>query len=224
MYTDYILYKEALDIENLKRKRILGDAGGLVVGKTLKIEEHLANLYKEFASKSELEFFHAYLIVHLRRDCEQEWCIEQFNTIWDLEHKFLCAKLSTRWLVSACDTMIDYPTSESNRIAAMATTLFLNTIKLYETENLMLENKQYTKNAPLPRELELFDGITPYAVGKGDMIKNLLTRINAIDHSTLIAYKILREIIKRATHEYDTVYSRMLKRHLSSKTYWGDLL
>lgn len=224
MYTDYKLYKESIDFESLKRSFIPGNIGKFVVGKASKIEDHLANLYKEFASKSELEYFHAYLIVHIRRKIEEKWCIDQFNNIWNLEHEFLCSQLSTRWLVSACDTMVDYPSSVSNQIAAAATTLFLNTIKLYETENLMLEDRMYIKNAPLPREFELFDGVSPYAVGKGDMIKNLLARINTIEHSNLAAYRILLEIVSRAIHKNDTVYFRMLQRHVVPETYWGDIL
>lgn len=224
MYTDYINHKDSLDYELLKKNMIPGDSRKLVIGKAQKIEDHLANLYVEFAMKSELEFFHSYLIVHIRRNIQPEWCIEQFNNLWHYEHQYLCKQLATRWLVSACDTMIDFPASVNNQLTAITASLFLNTIKLYETENLMLEDKRYTKNAPLPSEHELFDSVTAFAVGKGDMIKNLMTRIVKVEHSNIVAFKILLELLRRTIHELDTVYFRMLKRHIAPQTYWEDIL
>jgi hypothetical protein len=224
MYTDYLRDTQQIDFNQLKKNIILGERSKTMVGKNQDLEKHLERLYFDFVDKSELEFFHAYLIVHIRRKIDLNWCVEQFNKLWGLECEFLCSQLKARWLVSACDTMIDYPTSLDNQALALAAVLFTNTIKLYETENLMLEDKKYTKTAPLPREYELFDSITPYAIGKGDMIKNMMTRIASIGHSDAPGYKILQELVRRATHNNDTVYSRMLKRHLVPLTFWGDIV
>jgi hypothetical protein len=211
------------DFDQLKNSKIPKTQLGFDRGRDQDIKKHCLKVYKNFANKSELEFFHAYLIVHIRREIEIEWCVKNFYLLWEKEITFLCNKLSSRWLVSACDTIIDHPNNTVNQALCIAGSLFINTIKLYETENLMLADKSYQKNDPSLMEEKLIDGLTPYAVGRGDMIINMFRRINGCENKDEIGFKILKELIKRM-HTHDSVYRRMAEKHTNPKTIWSNLL
>jgi hypothetical protein len=72
--------------------------------------------------------------VLLRRRIDLETNLARTRMLWRSEAPFLVAKLDSRWLVSACDTIIDHWHEPEERALALAGTLFANTIKLYETE------------------------------------------------------------------------------------------
>ncbi len=201
------------------------------------IHEHISRLKKVFSGKSYLEFFHAVTIVFIRRKLNVPYCLSNFRKIWNEENEFMCSQSNSRWLISACDTIIDHFEEPDEVATAMTCSLFMNTIKLYETEKFLqqkaLEGEEasqapiapatsprfediFGKNAKAPL---LFDGMSTYRVGRGgNMIKHLLSRVSARSNSR-IASPILKELIKRA-NVHDTVFKRFREIHTEEKTLW----
>jgi len=212
-----------VSFERLKLTKVKGSEVKIAVGRKIDLTNHLEMLKEEYIGKTELEYYHACLIVFIRRNIEINTNLTKFYNLWNSESIFLCNNLSTRWLVSACDTIADHQSNNAESAMAICASLLVNTIKLYETEYLMLDNIVFSKQAPKPTQYELFDGITPFAVGKGDMVYNLISRIKNFKDKDLISYRILEELIVRI-HTYNTVFKRMAGRHVNTKTNWTSLI
>ena len=92
---------------------------------------------------------------------------------------------------------------------ALGAVFFLNTIKLYETEHKMFG--WYVGDKPrkyLTAKTALFDGVTAYNAQGGDMIKNMLNRLEAKAAMSSVTARIFQELVRRST-AMDTVYLRM---------------
>ena len=197
-------------------------------GKEDRVIRKLKNLKEEFSEKNYLEFFHAATILFIRNHLNLQHCLSNFWTIWNEEAEFMISHLNSRWLVSACDTIIDYSEDPDEVAAAMTATLFINTIKLYETERFVQPqavsdgfDMQQVDRAMPSRQTHLFDGIQGYTIGRGDMIRNLLNRIMTHSNSR-ISSAILKELIRRAA-THNTIFKRLREVHINEKTRWWPL-
>jgi len=106
----------------------------------------------------------------------------------------------------------------------MSASLLINTIKLYETERLAhghWHNPAGLANPSFEWEsrFDLFDGVSAYRIGKGDMIKNLLTRVRSIQHYSEFASPIMNELLLRINRS-DTIYSRLRAVHANKASLW----
>jgi hypothetical protein len=183
-------------------------------GKDRNLRDHLEKISGEFSNLSLLTFYHAALIVAVRRNLNITDNLKRFNDLWKTQHRLLLSQLSLRWLVSACDTISDYG-NESEKAIATAVSFGVNTIKLYETERFILKSEIY--NTKKIGEFEvLFDGLTTFKVGKGNMIKNLLRRVDALDSDSYTT-KIFKESVSRVI-QGQTVYNRFSQ--LQEKNHW----
>ena len=211
-----------LDIQRFKTSIVDGGPQKYSFGRKTNLNAHLEMLKTEFSGKTYLEFFHAATITFIRRNLNQHHCLSNFQQIWEQESEFLCKHLDSRWLVSACDTIIDHYTDTNEVATAIAATLFMNTCKLYETERLKQKTTKEFKEVfeifQNDSRIPLFDGMSAFVIGNGDMIKNLLDRIFEKSKSR-IASPILKELIKRA-NTYDTVFKRFHDVHKNNKTRW----
>jgi len=203
-------------ITQLKAEIITGHQFTQSFGLKQDLGEHALMLKKEFSGKSELLLYHALLNVLIRRDINLLDCLERFFELWQLEGGYLLDHLNSRWLISACDTIIDHSPSESEKAYALSACILVNTCKLYETERLgMLDYKSVKINGPM----ELFNGISAFCIGSGDMIFNLNSRLNQTTNSSKLAGKILIELFRRISID-DTVYKRFKNLHNDPKTIW----
>lgn len=142
-----------------------------------------------------------------------------FRRIWAEEGEFLCSRLDSRWLVSACDTIIDHFEERDEVATAVAGTLFMNTVKLYETERLVQQPARgFEEVLGADRRVTLFDGMAAFLVGRGDMVRNMLDRVTRGADSP-IASPILKELIRRA-NTHDTVFKRFRDLHTNPRTLW----
>jgi len=175
-------------------------------GRLENLDEHLAMISQEFSGKTQLELFHAVTTVFIRRGINLELTIHNFKTMWEQDADFLCENLDTRWLVSACDTIIDTFSDPIETSTAATGVLFMNTIKLYETERKSNEipNERLDGHYPSKRR-SLFDGMSCYTRG-GDMIANMLKRLDTTPKAP-VASRILSELIERA-YKFDTIFNR----------------
>ena len=196
-----------------------------------KIDKHLTYLETEFNGQSELIFYHAKLIVLIRREVDTETNFSRFTTLWDKERDFLLSNLSLRWIISAVDTFLDYSKDELLKSSLLSVLLLVNTCKLYETEELMLNintEKKLQYNITNIDEIEkngekgtkmLFDGIPAFRLNKSDTLLNMRKRMEATLSNHQLAYAITIEVFRRL-HKENTVYHRLADQHTHQRTKW----
>lgn len=208
-----------LDIERFKAELVNCGPRHYSFGRKADLDAHIHMLKIEFSGKTYLEFFHAATTTFIRRRFNLDHCLGNFRRMWEEESAFMCERLDTRWLISACDTIIDHFEEPDEVATAVAGTLFMNTCKLYETERLTQEKvRDFQEVFRQTPRVALYDGMSAFVVGRGDMVKNLLHRIEK--HSnTCIASPILKELIKRA-NTHDTVFKRFRDKHVNEQTKW----
>lgn len=182
------------------------------------LSEHLRMIELEFSGRTVLEFYHAGLIIHIRRNIHADIHFQRFLSLWTDHTDFLLQKLNSRWLVSACDTLADMSQDSTERAAALSGTLFVNTVKLYETERRAL-NITSTDYEPIDGQVQLFDGLSAFWLGKGNMVFNLMQRMAEPFPEALIAPQIVRELVRRMRRN-DTVFSRFAAVHQFEPTGW----
>lgn len=192
-------------------------------GRVADLPGHLDMIAREFSGRSALELHHAQVIVCLRRGIDVPRMTQRFRELWADEEAFLTRALDSRWLVSACDTIADHSGDRGERQVAVSASLLMATLKLYETERLLRDREQ-GRWTLLPDKLEpglvpLFDGLSAYRVGGGDMVANLLQRVRAVYGVQTLAARLLAELLRRA-HRFDTVFRRMAGCHRSATTRW----
>ena len=211
----------ASSLDDMKNRIIEGEAKVYSFGLKVDIDEHVAMLRQEFIGRTELELYHAVLMSLVRREVDLLLNLERVHELWSKETEFLCQNVDSRWLVSACDTMMDHWPNESDRALAAAGSLFTNTLKLYETER--WATGQYDKNneyEPVSGRVPLHDGLSGFVIGWGDMIANLHRRIKSVCANSSPAACILFELLHRAS-ENNTVYKRFKDVHQRSETGWS---
>jgi hypothetical protein len=103
------------------------------------LEQHFEALRREFAGKPLICLTLARHIVCLRRqiDVEENW--SQFQLLLAKYKGYIIAEMNLRWLLSICDTYADYGTPVE-RCAALIVVTCINTLKLAETERLLLQD------------------------------------------------------------------------------------
>lgn len=215
---------ETSDLKRLKSRLINIDEISYTHGADKSLAQHLENLKSEFSGQSELLYYHAKLIVLIRRGHETDNQFKKFKQLWGAEGSFLLKELNTRWLVSASDTFADHSDDQLERSLALSISLLVNTIKISETERYMLEaeNKEASSDRveTLKKErVSLFDGTSAFAIGTDDTLRNMRWRMDDTSKQSPILGGLLQEIFERLQNN-DTVYSRFRKLHTRSKTAW----
>ncbi len=154
------------------------------------------------------------IIIHLRKgiNVQKNWL--EFRKLIDLEIGRVCNELDTRWLISVCDTYVDFgdPIEKRN---AMLVTQIANFEKLWATYLLMFDVKedplkleQLKKNKIIP----LWDGMFSFNINHGDMTGNMFTRIEKLMIDTPVIQKIYHMVIFRIKVN-DTVLANLNQYH-----------
>lgn len=188
-----------------------------VAGHIERLEDHLRALEKEFAGDSKLDYYHAALIVLIRRNVQRPLAYEQFESMWRDQTDYLC-NLNLRWLISACDTIMQHSSNMADRTAGAMGSVLANTVKLYETER-HFSDVDFAPKSDLRCPVPLFDGLTTFSIGNGDMIFNQRRRIAELCSAGSFAHRIVLAIIARLDR-HDTVYRRFADLHTEDDTRW----
>ena len=101
------------------------------------LSAHLNKVKTEFIDKPEICFYHATLIVLLRRGYKSKETYKEFEKLWETESDFLLSNLSLRWIVSACDTFVDHSPNPLRSAIFLNVSTLINTLKIYETEKFL---------------------------------------------------------------------------------------
>lgn len=205
------------EIALLKTCLIPGGERRLGIGGFGDVQRHLENLRNEFIGKPELCFLHAQLVVMIRRKIDLEMNVAAFFALWEREPEFLVQHLSSRWLISACDTFVDHG-SDSQRSIAMLAVVFINLLKLFETERLAyrdatIRDEEFQKideKYSRKESVELWDDMVAFSPYKGDMAKNMQRRLFVIAKQDRVCGLILRSVMMRAL-EHDTCFARFAR-------------
>ncbi len=194
-------------------------------GNCKQIDQHISNLRKEFSGQPELLWHHACLIVLIRREFRVKEVYNQFTQLWSEESEFLCENLNIRWLVSAAETFVDHDRNADVRAAGMMVTLFVNCIKLHESERYICKTEvakpvperiQNVKNELVP----IFEGMSCFTVGTDDTLRNLKWRLHMY-FDVAPTGEILKTVWNRC-QKINTVFARMRKMHKRNSTQWWD--
>lgn len=213
MYPSLSDYRSAehLDFDRLRNEVVTGLSYAPSFGRREDLQQHIEMLEREFVGQLRLKFVHAVLNVLLRRGIDTEIVYGHFRRIWTEHSDILLDTLDSRWLVSACDTICDHSTDLTEARTAILISLFTNTLKLAETERLMICPAE-ADSAEIKGRVPLFDGMTAFMPKSGDMLANLLRRLDRIFQSNNMAALIAREIISRALSA-NTVLARFSQAH-----------
>lgn len=212
------------DFAALKDLRIQSGPSFRGSGRQPCFADHMAMLRTELTGSPEITLYHAWLVVSIRREMDLPLRRQQFLELWSVEADFLLKSLNLRWLVSACDTLVDVSPDAAERATALAASLLVNTVKLYETERRLTlhETPAVDEGLPAQKMGPLFDGLTCFAIGRGNMVKQLMQRCLR-ETGQSISGRILRELLRRL-HESDTVFQRVSAAHTNERTNWRELL
>jgi hypothetical protein len=153
------------------------------------------------------------LIVYLRRGEEVEMRFARFDVLVKENVEELVKQMDTRWLVSICDTYMDYGSPVESRNAGIIS-LLVNMVKLAETERFMLSNKALEAGdvERCGKDIyPLWDGVTSFLITGGDMPRNLFSRLSKLMEPTPVFMRIF-EAVMEGMKGNDTLLAR-LSRH-----------
>ena len=208
------MFADEEDVATLDAIFLEAGAPTVARGRETRLVDHLALVAREFSGQSLLTFRAAWLIVSIRRGVDQEAALGAFFALWDEGGDRLCRDLDLRWLVSCADTFAQHGRTEAERALGQSASMLANTAKLYESE------RRAAGAEGLPGDIDaatrLFDGMTAYSFGRGDVIRNMVARLDALDGATP-AERLQREIVRRL-FAADTVLRRAMDVHHRTST------
>ncbi|WP_027488332.1 hypothetical protein [Allorhizobium undicola] len=212
-----------VDFAALKARLIDGGEVVQTRGSEKSLDLHLANLRREFSAQPELVFYHAKLIVLLRREFEVKETFAQFRALWEAEAEFLVRHLNLRWLVSAADSFADHDPDPAVRASATLVSVLVNTVKIYETERVLADPPP----APIsPSSIDqvqqelvpLFSGLSCFTIGTDDTWRNTRWRMDGLMERPPVGL-ILKTVFDRLQEE-DTAFHRLKLLHQRERTGW----
>lgn len=213
-----------VDINKMKSTMIDGQDKSYTFGSAKDLNEHIANLRQEFVNEPALNHYHATLIVLIRRDIDALDNFAKLKALWLSERDFLLKSLNIRWLISACDTFIDFDDDFGLKALLMNAVILINTIKSYETEHLLChvnltEDKQIKQRLQSKR-VALFDGTSAMAVGTDDTLRNMRWRLDRLCGEHELGQIVIEIFERLQLPDNDNVYSRTKTRHTRERTRW----
>jgi len=195
--------------------------------KTKDLEGHLNNLKYQMVGYSELYFYHNTLIILLRRKYKIDETFAELERLWTAQSDYLSEHLSIRWIVSACDTFIDYSKDRNRAAILMNVVTLMNTLRAYETKYFL----QLPSNAkPMPLiddkidmlyrgDLPLYDGLTYFRVGGDDSLRNMRKRYEKFYKTDKLATTILLSVFDKLQNN-DSAFSTLRSLHKVDWSKW----
>lgn len=195
--------------------------------KTLDITAHLGNLKHQFIGHSELSFYHATLIVLLRRGYKVTQTFLEFETLWTTETDYLLDHLSLRWIISACDTFVDHSPDSTRKAILMNASTLINTSKVHESQQFLYSNDSAKSINPIQKQKfvegdqSLYDGLTYFRIGNDDTLCNMRKRYKKFCQLDPFAGRVLLHIFDRLQH-LDSAFALAKSLHSNTSTWWDE--
>lgn len=167
-------------------------------------------LTEEFVDQPEIFLLHAFLIANLRRAAPPSQALPLFQRLWEEQGTRLAKALEMRWLISAATTFGDCGTTPEQRACGMGLSVMIDMIKLHDSE------RRYSgKPADEPfnwlksgRKIPIAFDLSPYAIMKGDLDRNLLARLWKLAEADPVICPLGFEILDRVVAERRSVFAR----------------
>ncbi|EGK15175.1 hypothetical protein [Psychrobacter sanguinis] len=189
------------------------------------LSAHLNKVKTEFIDKPEICFYHATLIVLLRRGYKSKETYKEFEKLWETESDFLLSNLSLRWIVSACDTFVDHSPNPLRSAIFLNVSTLINTLKIYETEKFLRgfeaidDINEKNVEALYLKHLDLYQGLTYFRIGTDDTLRNMRARYEAFKDLDQLATSILLFVFEQIQNS-QTAFSLMKSLHKDEKSKW----
>jgi hypothetical protein len=201
-------------LEDLRTHTVQSDRTWLTVQALPDLHDHLRALREEFTGQLEIVYFHASLIVKIRRRIDLEESFAAFRSLWSKDGLRLLRLLNTRWIVSALDSFVDHG-EDDERGGAMAIATFVNMLKLSETEHRLAGSPEHaaeriadnSDNIP-----QLWDGVRSFRVTDDDTFANMVQRMRRMLAPTPLFILIFESLLNRATSN-PTLLTRLAQHH-----------
>jgi hypothetical protein len=104
--------------------------------------------------------------------------------------------------------LADHGQTPTQRALGLCGSMFANTVKLAETDRkLFYPPRPWPPNAKFEHGGSLFDGIIAFWTERGDMVANMMNRIEAVQAEDPVGGAVVRELMNRMMQN-DTVYRR----------------
>ena len=169
----------------------------------------------EFTGQPEIHFYHAALIVKIRREIDLTESLQAFRALWNAEGLFLIKILSGRWIISALDSFADHgePHERGN---AMAIATFFNMLKLADTEYQLCGQPAYEASHlddnrdhyPL-----LWNGVRVFHMPDDDTFANMVRRMRKILFPTPLFALIFESLLSKVAQQ-NTMLNRLAQHHI----------
>ena len=195
--------------------------------KTIDLNTHLDNLKHEFIGQSELCFYHATLIVLLRRGYKVEDTFSEFETLWTTETDYLLQHLSLRWIISACDTFVNHAPDPTRKAILMNASTLINTLKVYESQQFLYDDGEPKTINPKQKQKfvesdqALYAGLTYFRIGNDDTLSNMRRRYKQFGQIDPLAGKILLNVFDRLQY-LDSAFALAKSLHSNSSIWWEE--
>lgn len=195
--------------------------------RTNDLQSHLDNLKHQFIGRSELCFYHATLVVLLRRNYKAEQTFTEFEQLWTVETDYLLEHLSLRWIVSACDTFIDHSTNVVRAAILMNVVTLINTLRVYETQEIFYfgsnEKTESLDDAHHQKiyqgGMPLYDGLYYFRIGSDDTLKNMRGRYEKFYDSDKLATTMLLSVFDKLQAN-NSAFSTLRALHKDDNSKW----
>ena len=143
-------------------------------------EQNIQTVRAEFVGKPVVCHELVKQIIYLRRGIDTEANTERFFDLWETYHETLLKELDTRWLLSVVDTAIDVGDDQESAVA-MNISQCINQCNIHTSLLVNAVDGRLDVNK-LQREMKMptWDGMITVDVPNGDMIHNLMNRMDKV--------------------------------------------
>lgn len=172
-------------------------------------EANIENLRKEFIGMPTVCYATASVIVRLRRDCGNIEHIHQFHKLLDTYKHTLLQHMDVRWLLSICDTFVDIGDTHRSAVAMNIVQCVNDTnIHMSIVANAVDGNLDYNKLSK-GIKIRTWGGMITADIPTGDMIYNMMTRLNRVVATDPLMDSIWQEIKRRGKGEAHVVMNHL---------------
>lgn len=201
--------------------KIPGKKGTPIWDKNPDVVSHFIDIEREFWGGCRLLYFHACVIVCIRRKIHLDSALRCFFSLWSIYRQRLRKTLSIRWLISALDTLVDHGNSPIQKALAMNGSMFGTMIQLINfiiatPGAIITDTEGYIENSS-PDDIEQWRALKAIPrVIDGDMVAKMHKQIQKMcTFEEKIAGPICAEIYWRILFVHPTIFSSI--RELCTK-------
>jgi len=165
------------------------------------VEQNIANVQREFIGKPLVCYELVKHIIYIRREIDLEENTDKFFELWDKYKDTLLKEYDIRWLLSVVDTIVDVGDNQESAVAMNISQCVnqcnIHTSLLLNAVDGTLDPDKLRKEQKVPT----WGGMITVDVPTGDMIFNMMVRLNRIAQSEPLLNNIWLEIKRRLKND-----------------------